>query len=155
MKIQNLLRTKSAFLYVRECRNLTITVLALLSTSVLIGLPLSSVSNEQRLKIQCRLPFSCCGAYTFRTVPRSPQSVLIFQSVSSFDDGIPDNKEKSQQRNQMKCISERAIDSHVELTNENDRNLSDDQVSQKFFLPIVRRVSVSRSLSALARMDDV
>ncbi|KRZ18214.1 hypothetical protein T4B_3868 [Trichinella pseudospiralis] len=89
------------------------------STTVLVGywpcgLPLSSVSNEQRLKIQCRLPFSCCGAYTFRTVPRSPQSVLIFQSVSSFDDGIPDNKEKSQQRNQMKCISERAIDSHVE-----------------------------------------
>ncbi|KRZ04129.1 hypothetical protein T11_11562 [Trichinella zimbabwensis] len=101
---------------------LTITALALLSTSVLIGLPLSAVSNEQRLKMPSRLPFSCCGAYTFRPVieyisaselsPRSTQSVFTFQPLSSFDEDIQDNKEKLQQHNRIKCLSERATDNH-------------------------------------------
>ncbi|KRZ65802.1 hypothetical protein T10_5884 [Trichinella papuae] len=44
--------------------------------------------------------------------PRSPQSVFTFQPLSSFDEDIQDNKEKLQQRNRIKCLSERATDNH-------------------------------------------
>ncbi|KRZ73353.1 hypothetical protein T10_3052 [Trichinella papuae] len=87
---------------------LTITALALLSTSVLIGLPLSAVSNEQRLK----MPKSGRYISASELSPRSPQSVFTFQPLSSFDEDIQDNKEKLQQRNRIKCLSERATDNH-------------------------------------------